>query len=58
MQGLFSHATGLLIDFYNGNAGQDETVGALTAVLAELAGQRANVMQSGTPELPIFEGDE
>lgn len=57
MQGLFSHATGLLIDFYNGNAGQDETVGALTAVLAEVAGQRANVVQASAPELGFFEGD-
>ena len=57
MQGLFSHATGLLIDFYNGTAGQDETVGALTAVLAEVAGQRANVAQASAPELGFFEGE-
>lgn len=58
MQSNFSHATGLLIDFYSGVVGAEEAVAALTAVLVDVASQRANVAQAARPELGLFEGNE
>ena len=58
LQNNFSQATGLLIDFYNGLAGADETLAAITATLVELAGHRANVSQSESPELDLFNGEQ
>ena len=57
LQSNFAAATALLIDFYAGNVGADETMGALTAVLVEVAGQRANVAKAGMPELDLFKED-
>jgi hypothetical protein len=58
LQGNFAAAMGLLIDFYAGNAGADDTVAAVTATLVSLAGQRANVLAAAKPELDLFKGDE
>ena len=57
MQMDFGYATGLLIDFYNGCAKADETLAALTVLMVGVAGQRANVLKSATPEL-LFDGEE
>lgn len=62
MQSNFIHAVGLLIDFYSGvgvgGSGAEEVVAALTAVLVDVASQRANVAQAARPELGLFEGNE
>lgn len=58
LQKNFSAAMGLLIGFYEGSAGSNETMAALTATLADLAGHRANVAQADWPELDFFKGNE
>lgn len=55
----FNDALKLLRKFYKGKAQQDETIEALTSILAEIAGHRENVRKAETPELPLFnEGGE
>lgn len=58
LQKNFSAAMGLLIGFYEGSAGSNETMAALTATLTELAGHRANVAQADWPELDLFKENE
>lgn len=58
LQSNFAAATALLIDFYAGVVGADETVAALTATLVELAGHRANVSRADCPELDLFKVNE
>lgn len=57
LQGSFTHAVGLLIQFYQGQAQADETVQALTEVMGALAWQRENVAKTQAPELDLFEGE-
>lgn len=57
LQGSFTHAVGLLIQFYQGQAKADETVQALTEVMGALAWQRENVAKAQAPELGLFEGE-
>lgn len=47
---------GMLIGFYDGQQSADETVGALTSLIEDLAHQRGNVAKHQQPELLL--GDE
>lgn len=58
LQGSFTHAVGLLIQFYQGQATADETAQSLTEVMGALAWQRENVAKAQAPELGLFEGEE
>lgn len=55
LQTGFNEAVNLLAQFYQGDAQAERTIGALTRVLAEIAGHRANVSKAITPELRLFE---
>jgi len=58
LQSGFADAMGLLAKFYQGDAGADETISALTAVLSDIASHRANVSQTQYPELNMFDGGD
>lgn len=50
----FLEATALLIGFFKGEAGQDETIAELDALMGELGWHRANVERADSPELELF----
>lgn len=54
IQTEFNEAVNLLAEFYKSAANTDETIGALTTVMQELAGQRENVSKTSNPELDLF----
>jgi len=54
LQAGFADATGLLIRFYQGKAGAEETLAALTEVMGGLGWHRANVQKAPAPELDLF----
>ena len=58
LQTGFNEAVNLLAHFYQGEAEADSTIGALTQVMAEIAGHRANVSKTMAPELELFGGKE
>jgi hypothetical protein len=51
----FNVAVTLLSNFYKGRAEADDTISALTSLLSQLAGHRANVSKALTPELGLFD---
>jgi hypothetical protein len=53
-----SEAVALLARFHRGEAEAGETIGALTRVMADLAGHRENVAKSMAPELALFEEED
>lgn len=53
LQTRFNESINLLARFYQGNAEAEETIGALTSVMAEIAGHRLNVSKAMTPELGL-----
>lgn len=55
LQTGFNDAVNLLINFYNGHAPAEETIGALSTAMAQIAGHRENVAKHLTPELDLFE---
>jgi hypothetical protein len=58
LQTGFNAAVNLLAQFYKGDAEADETLGALTSVMEEIAGHRANVGKALAPELALFGSEE
>ncbi len=54
----FSHASGLLVAFYESNSSPAETESALTALLEDLAWHRANVKQTMQPSFELEIGNE
>lgn len=58
LQGSFAETIGLLIRFYQDEAGPEETLTSLNQVISGLAWHRANIGKSEAPELALFEGDE
>lgn len=54
LQSSLAHAVGKLIDFYAGKGGANETISALTDVMADLAYHRENVSMHAAPELDLF----
>lgn len=50
----FLEATALLIGFFKGESGQDETIAELDALMGELGWHRANVERAACPELELF----
>ena len=53
LQSGFNDAVNLLARFYQGGAEAEETIGALTKLMEEIAGHRANVSKVITPELGL-----
>lgn len=53
-----SEAVQLLSRFYRGEKNADETIAAITRVMADLAGHRANVAKSLAPELALFDDED
>lgn len=59
MQGAFAKATQLLIEFYRDEADAEATGAAITTVLKQLAGHRANVAKAAEGrELDLFGGED
>ncbi|MDT8428524.1 MAG: hypothetical protein RQ757_07130 [Pseudomonadales bacterium] len=58
LQTGFNEAVNLLARFYRGDAEADATMAALNRTMSDIAGHRANVGKTLTPELNLFEEDE
>ena len=58
LQTGFNEAVNLLAGFYQGKASADETLGALTSVMGQIAGHRVNVSKALAPELQLFGGED
>jgi hypothetical protein len=58
LQVFQSEVMALLMRCYERKANPRETADALTALLGEIAYQRANVLRMETPELDLFGGEE
>jgi hypothetical protein len=54
LQQHMAEAMALLIGFYKGDADQDETLAALTALMADVGWHRGNVERANSPELELF----
>lgn len=57
VQASFAEAIALLARFYQNGEALEETIGALTTTLTQLAYQRSNVLKAGAPELELFGSD-
>lgn len=57
LQQNFNNAMSLLIGFYKGEAGQEETVCSLASLMGEVAYHKANVERAAAPELSLFDGE-
>lgn len=55
LQQHFAESMALLIAFYKGESGQEETVTSLQSLMGEVAWHKANVERAASPELDLFE---
>ena len=58
LQQNFTRAIDALLDFYEHQGNEAETIGNINAVIADLAAHRSNVAMSSNPELCLFGGEE
>lgn len=58
LQQLFAQSVQLLIAFYKGESGQDETASSLATLMGQIAWHKANVERASAPELGLFSGGD